>query len=422
MKTPAGRRVGGQKRASRPGGSVVGNGQRAPTHAGELNTVVIESMLEHLPNMVFLKDAEELRFIHFNRAGEQLLGYSRSQLLGKNDYDFFPREEADCSTAKDRQVLASGRLLDILEEPIQTRHRGIRILHTKKIPICDAEGTPLYLLSISEDITERKKVEKRLRHAKAESEQRVGAGTEELQNLTGVLQKNIAQHKEAEKALQDVSARLIHAQEEERRRIARELHDDFSQRLAIMGIELEQLARQLPTAAEPLKGLCDGLWQKVRQLSNDLHGLSYELHPAKLDHLGLVPAVRSLCREMADRHHLTIHCTEQDVPRSVPRPIGLCLYRIAQEALQNVVKHSLAREASVTIAASPTRITLTVRDNGAGFDAGLPAAKSGLGLISMRERVRGLGGGIVLTSRPAKGTCVDVWVPLSAEPPEGLCP
>jgi len=119
----------------------------------------ITSVLEHLPNMIFVKDAKDLRFVRFNKAGEELLGYRQHELLGKNDYDYFPQEEADFFTAKDRQVLRSGCMLDIPEEPIQTKAKGVRFLHTKKIPICGADGTPQYLLGISEDITERKQAQ-----------------------------------------------------------------------------------------------------------------------------------------------------------------------------------------------------------------------------------------------------------------------
>jgi PAS domain S-box-containing protein len=120
--------------------------------------VFINSVLENLPNMIFVKDAKDLRFVRFNKAGEELLGYSRHELLGKNDYDLFPEEEADFFTAKDQEVLQSGRLLNILEEPIQTKN-GVRFLHTKKIPIYGIDGTPQYLLGISEDITEHKQAE-----------------------------------------------------------------------------------------------------------------------------------------------------------------------------------------------------------------------------------------------------------------------
>ena len=122
----------------------------------------VDSIIENLPMMVFVKDAHDLKFVRMNRAGEDLLGLRREQLLGKSDYDFFPREEADFFTSKDRAVLASKSELDIPEEPIQTALQGMRTLHTKKVPILDANGTPLYLLGISEDITEKKRAEREI--------------------------------------------------------------------------------------------------------------------------------------------------------------------------------------------------------------------------------------------------------------------
>jgi PAS domain S-box-containing protein len=122
----------------------------------------LDSIVENLPTMMFVKDARELRFVQFNRAGEALLGFRRDELLGKNDYDFFPRVEADAFTANDRAVLATRALLDIPEEPIQTKSGEVRILHTKKVPILDRDGTPRYLLGISEDITERKRSEQQM--------------------------------------------------------------------------------------------------------------------------------------------------------------------------------------------------------------------------------------------------------------------
>jgi PAS domain S-box-containing protein len=125
----------------------------------------VTSVVENLPNMIFVKDAKDLKFVRVNKAGEDLLGHSREVLIGKSDYDFFPKEEADYFTAIDRQVLKAGSLLDIPEEPIETKDQGRRILHTKKIPICDDTGEPQYLLGISEDITDRKRTENALRES-----------------------------------------------------------------------------------------------------------------------------------------------------------------------------------------------------------------------------------------------------------------
>lgn len=136
--------------------------KRAEGELRQLN-VYLDSIIENIPDMIFLKDAKELRFVRFNRAGEELLGYTRDELLGKSDYDFFPQQEAEFFISKDRETLAGGKMIEISEEPIQTRYKGLRVLHTKKIPVLDREGRPLYLLGISEDITEKKKAEEELR-------------------------------------------------------------------------------------------------------------------------------------------------------------------------------------------------------------------------------------------------------------------
>lgn len=138
--------------------------KRAEEELQRMN-LFLDSIVENIPNMIFLKDAEELRFVRFNRAGEDLLGNSREDLIGKNDHDFFPKEQADFFTQYDRAVLSGKEIVDIPEEPIQTRNKGERILHTKKVPILDAKGKPEYLLGISEDITERKKWEAKLVNA-----------------------------------------------------------------------------------------------------------------------------------------------------------------------------------------------------------------------------------------------------------------
>lgn len=144
----------------------------------------IESLFEHLPIMVFVKDAKDLRFVRLNKAGEELLGHSRAELLGKNSYDIFPKNEADFFTAKDRKTLSGDCLVDIPEEPVQTRTRGIRLLHTKKIPVCDENGAPRYLLGISEDVTERNEAEAVLVRARLAAEEANKAKSDFLANMS----------------------------------------------------------------------------------------------------------------------------------------------------------------------------------------------------------------------------------------------
>jgi PAS domain S-box-containing protein/putative nucleotidyltransferase with HDIG domain len=140
----------------------------------------LDSIVENIPNMIFLKDAKELRFVRFNRAGEDLLGFTRDDLLGKNDYDLFPKEQADFFTKKDRGVLHGQEVVDIPEEPVQTRNKGERILHTKKVPILNANGEPEFLLGISEDITERKEAEDKLQRTLNSLRKAVSATTQVL--------------------------------------------------------------------------------------------------------------------------------------------------------------------------------------------------------------------------------------------------
>lgn len=160
--------------------------KRAEGELRQLNAY-LDSIIENIPDMIFLKDAAQLRFVRFNRAGEELLGYSREQLLGKSDYDFFPREEAEFFIQKDRETLAAGKVVDIPEEPIRTLKKGVRLLHTKKIPILDREGRPLYLLGISEDITDKKRGEAErqfaevLRQSNVELEQFAYVASHDLQ-------------------------------------------------------------------------------------------------------------------------------------------------------------------------------------------------------------------------------------------------
>lgn len=150
------------------------------------NQIFLDSIIENLPSMVFVKEAKDLRFVYFNKAGEQLLGYPRSELIGKNDYAFFPKAQADFFVEKDRSVLRDGQLLEIPEEPILTRHHGERTLCTRKIPIADSDGQPIYLLGVSEDITEQKKAEAEIRLLNARLEQHIRdleAANEELDSF-----------------------------------------------------------------------------------------------------------------------------------------------------------------------------------------------------------------------------------------------
>jgi PAS domain S-box-containing protein len=231
---------------------------------------------------------------------------------------------------------------------------------------------------------------------------------------------DITDRKTMEETLLDLGGRLIATQEEERSRIARELHDDLSQNMALIQIALEELQSNLPDLSATAKGQLDDIARRVSEVSSDIHHLSHQLHPAKLDTLGLVAALASYCREFSKQHHLQIQFVEHDVPRSLPKNITLCIYRIVQEALWNVVKHSGTREVEIELTGSPVTVDLCVTDSGAGFDPELIQGKGGLGLISMRERLRLVGGELHIESQPSRGTRINAGVPISRDLVEGV--
>jgi PAS domain S-box-containing protein len=223
--------------------------------------------------------------------------------------------------------------------------------------------------------------------------------------------RDISQQKTVQARLLRLSRALISAHEEERSRIARELHDDFNQRLALMAIDLEQIVKTLPKTRSNADARLQGISTQIQEISRDVHRLSHHLHPAKLDYLGLVAALRGCFAEIQGRQGLSVEFSHEEVPDDIPKEIALCLFRIAQESLHNVVKHSRVREATVMLEGTPEGIHLRIRDKGVGFD--VESAKTrGLGLVSITERARLVGGQISICSRPLNGTEIDVRVPL----------
>lgn len=227
-----------------------------------------------------------------------------------------------------------------------------------------------------------------------------------------VTREDTTRHRQAEEALRTLGGRLINAQEEERSRVARELHDDLNQQVAIMSIELEQLGRKIPDGRHDLSALVSGLGAKAQEIASEIHRLSYQLHPAKLDHLGLAAAIKSLCDEMAQRREIKIEFRQKGFPAELSREVTLCVFRITQESLHNVVRHSGAHEAQVLLRRSASGVHLHVSDTGCGFDMQSSQTKNGLGFISMRERLRLVGGRISIRSQPFNGTQIDIVVPL----------
>jgi signal transduction histidine kinase len=211
-----------------------------------------------------------------------------------------------------------------------------------------------------------------------------------------------------------MSGRLIQAHEEERHRLARELHDDINQDLALLAIELQGFKGVLPDSPANLRNQAQQLFERASEISSAVHALSHQLHSSKLEVLGLVAAMRGFCAELAKKQEVKINFSHEGIPLPVPQEISLCLFRVMQEALHNAVKHSGAQDFEVKLQGSPAEIHLTVQDSGVGFDPQLTLNNQGLGLISMRERVHLVKGTFLITSKPQSGTEISVRVPLSA--------
>jgi PAS domain S-box-containing protein len=333
--------------------------------------------MSHSPAVAWMKD-EQGHYIYMNETYLKHFGIREEDRRGKTDFEIYPRAIAEQFRENDEAALSVGHPIEVTEDSIGPDGEPCTWL-AYKFPFEDTSGQ-IFVGGIGIDITDRKKAR------------------ESLQTLTG---------------------RLIHAQEEERARISRELHDDFSQRLALLGIGLGQLWKKLPMGATEARESVLEMLKGTKELSSDLHTLSHELHSSRLEHVGLVSALHGLCREMSEKYKIAVHLSDCDVRLDIPKDVALCLFRVAQESLGNVVKHSKAKGAKVTVGANATCIWLRISDAGRGFDLGLQNACAGIGLIGMRERLRLVGGTLVVKSEPEHGTEILAEVPLFAFEKEG---
>ncbi|HUN61952.1 MAG TPA: sensor histidine kinase [Candidatus Sulfotelmatobacter sp.] len=224
------------------------------------------------------------------------------------------------------------------------------------------------------------------------------------------------EEQQTKKELAHERYRLIEAQEEERTRIARELHDDFCQRLAMLSLKMEKIRDAWRTSQPPLVDQqLDTVRQACSDLASDVQQMSHTLHPSILDNLGLAMAVKSLCREVSEQSGAVVRFTNGNTPDCLPREVALSLFRVVQEALRNAVKYSGQKQFEVRLHATPAGVELEVSDRGVGFDLTSVKRTPGLGLISMRERVHLVNGTIHIDSKPNAGTRVRVSVPLAAQ-------
>jgi signal transduction histidine kinase len=226
--------------------------------------------------------------------------------------------------------------------------------------------------------------------------------------------RDVTESRRAMELNRTLAGRLITSQEDERQRIARELHDDMAQRLSLLAVDLGTIGRRNESVSADMRTSLAKLSAQAAALGGDLQRVSHELHPATLTQLGLETAVRGFCRELAQARHIAVNVETRNIPPALAPDVALGLYRVVQEALQNVVRHSGASRATVTLAGEDGALVLTIADQGGGFNPGAATGHAALGLTSMSERVRLAGGTLSVESRPGGGTRVEARVPLQA--------
>ena len=345
------------------------------------------SFMDNLHGFAWIKDAEG-RHLYVNRL------FQESLLKGldwkeKTARELWPEEIALQYELNDRKVRETRAPLHTIEQFVQNGE--VRHALVSMFPIGDHKGAPVLLGGVAVDITERKQAEEALHRNQLELHQ------QQVQ-------------------LEELTSKLLAAQEHERQRIARDLHDDVSQRLAALVLEVASLEHHPSPVPMDLAQALGPLREQLEHLSDDVHTLAYRLHPSLLEHAGLRPAVEDHVHQVSRRTGLPIHLKILDVPNAVPLDQATCLFRVMQESVQNVVKHAQATTVTVQLRGSSKGVGLSVIDNGKGFDPqDLRTHQQGLGLSSMEERLRQLQGYFRIQSRPSHGTKVCAWVPCEAE-------
>jgi PAS domain S-box-containing protein len=329
----------------------------------------LAAIVESSNDAIFSKNLDGI-VLSWNAAAQRIFGFSEADVVGQPSAILLPPERED-EEIRLLQRLKAGERIDRFRTTRLTKAGHTINVSSTFTPLTDAAGTLVGVAEIARDVTEQDRTEQ---------------------------------------ALSSLSHKLIHAQEEERARIARELHDDIGQRLALLAIDLTELSVAAP-------GLGHGrqtvkLKAQAVEIATDVQALAHELHSAKLDALGIATAMRAFCDEFAEQKRVAVDFAAHDVPEQLPSDISLCLFRVLQEALHNAAKHSNVEHFDVELWGARDDIHLVITDPGRGFD--LAAAKAtgrGLGLVSMTERLKLVNGDLSIETQPRHGTRIHARAP-----------
>jgi two-component system CheB/CheR fusion protein len=347
------------------------------------------AVLESAAALVMVTGREG-RITRFNLACRRLSEFSFEEVEGKPVWDVLvPPEEIETVKQVYKELVES-RSAREHENHWVDRSGQRHLIFWSSTAVTEAPDATRHLVWVGVDVTEARLAEKVLQQSEL-----LRQSQEQLRTLT---------------------AGLVEAQEEERGRVSRELHDDISQRLAALAIQLEVLHRARGISQDELQGKLGELQKQMAELSEDLRRTARNLHPFALTHLGLEPALRSYSEEVSRLGQFKVRFVARDLPATIPPGVALCVYRVVQEALGNVTKHAAAKRAVVSISGSGDALQVAIRDDGRGFRLDQAKGK-GLGLISMEERVRHLGGSFSISPKPGDGTRIEIRIPLETDPP-----
>ena len=343
-----------------------------------------ENLYQDAPDMFASVTVDTERVVQCNATLLRATGYRRTEVLGRPVRELHDPGSAAALGQALETARADGRARDV---ELRLRRQDGNLLDVSlSMALIRDERQNYYYRSIWRDVTDRKRAEVALRRKQAELER----SQAELQALAG---------------------RLLTAQDDERRRISRELHDDVNQRLAMLTLDVESLQARVPRSARVTAERLGAIRDRLVELSDDVHGLAYGLHPSVLDHLGLRAALRSHVADLQRHESIRIDLRIGDLAEPVPPAVAACLYHVAQAALRNVVKHAHASGVTVDVAPADGGVRLAVSDDGVGF--AVPTRSSeGLGIVGMQERVRLAGGRFELASQVGEGSRITVWAPL----------
>ena len=360
------------------------------TEAVERQRAFLRQVIDVDPNFIFAKDRDG-RFTLVNQAVADAYGTTVEDLIGRSDADFNPdAEEVEFFRRTDLEVFETHEERFIGEESVTAADGCRRWLQTVKRPIFDEDGVVTQVLGSATDITRRKEAEALLR----DSEEAL---------------------RRSEKGLRQLAGKLLTAQEEERRRLAREIHDDLAQRLAGLSLQTGRIEQELSASgATEVAEHVAKVNEELSRLSRDVHDMSRQLHPSMLEHLGLEDAIRTECEGFSNRSGIRVEFVSEEVPQELSKELGICFYRITQEALHNISRHAQTSEAQVTLTRSNDNLELGVRDNGAGFDPDCPDRARGIGLASMQERARLIQAEFEIEASPGAGTTIRLRAPLGS--------